>query len=182
MINLDKKTFKILMTLCIVCFVIALIAFIVMDFTNFGLIGLNKENGNKGLIDAFFHYDSVTLHNYIKNTSIEGRNIVLNIHKVDYVFMTFVFIAEVLCSILIASKIKKCAIFTILLAIGELIADVIENTSVDKCILAFPNEPINLGTTAGNGALAKWIFTIAFCIMIIAFIFYYFIKKRKEKE
>ncbi len=185
MLRLSEKTFKILLVLCIVCFIVALIMFIIMDFTNFGLLGLNKENGNKGLIDALFYYDSSALHSYISETSLEGRNIVLSIHKVDYVFMTFVLLTEVLCAILVSSKTKKYAIFAIGFAICEFIADIVENVCVDKCILAFPREPANLATMAGNGALVKWIFTILFCVTIIAFLIYYFavkIKNRKSQE
>lgn len=177
-----KKPVKI----ALICLVAAIMitAIVLINFTELGVVKLNKLNGDRGMFDTMmFKKHDGSYKDYAYSTMFmmksAGIRQHLIIHLIDYVFIMSYFILMTLAAIPFLKG--KYQLLAVLVPTGLVLADLIENITIDAALLKFPQRMDALYITSNVFGWIKWCMLVVWVAFMAIIIAKWFIEKRKQK-
>lgn len=173
-----KKPVKI----ALICLVIAIMitSFVLMNFTELGVVKLNKLNGNRGMFDTKFGFSADEAYATMYLMRDVGIRQHLIIHLIDYVFIMSYFIVMTLAALPFLKE--KYQLFAVLVPMGLVFADLIENITMDVAFIKFPVRDNALVSTSNVFGWIKWAMLLVWIGFFITIVTLWFLEKRKVKQ
>lgn len=171
--------------IALICLVAAIMitAIVLINFTEVGVVKLNKLNDDRGMFDTMmFNYEGKYT-DYAYGTMFRmqdaGIRQHLIIHLIDYVFIMSYFVLMTLAALPFLKG--KYQLLAVLVPTALVFADLIENITMDAALLKFPQRMNSLYITSNVFGWLKWAMLLVWIGFMATIITLWFIKRRKEK-
>lgn len=178
----ERKKMKKPLKIALICLVAAIMitTIVLINFTEVGVVKLNRLNGNRGMFDTKFGFtaDQAYATMYIMRDAGIRQHLI--IHLLDYIFIMSYFILMTLAALPFLKE--RYQLLAVLAPIGLVFADLIENITMDVAFITYPVRNNALVNTSNVFGWIKWAMLVVWAAFFITVVIMRFLQKRKAAK
>lgn len=177
----ERKKMKKSLKIALICLIVAIMitTIVLINFTELGVVKLNKLNGNRGMFDTKFGFTADEAYATMYIMRDVGIRQHLIIHLLDYVFIMSYFILMTIAALPFLKS--KFQLLAVLVPMGLVFADLIENITMDVAFIKYPQRMNSLVNTSNVFGWIKWSMLVVWVAFFITIVTLWFLEKRKAK-
>lgn len=164
----------------ITIFILFVTSIILMNFSPYGVPGLEKYGQSAKYLDMVFHYTPDFVYSMLDDIGYMGILAHIRVNFIDFLFMFSFFTIQIILTKGILKKVNAGnKLNRVLIPVYlQVASDILENILLIAVLINYPNEMNTTITVASYITIFKWIALISWVVALAMIVIKYRIKKK----